>query len=349
MKRWLKRILKGIAALLLLLVLFSLFIRYQGVQYVVAYAGGGFAEPLPAIDAYPVESSGGPNPCASNPMTVLTYNIFNGSALIERLVDRFADGNLQGFKPWSQRVPELRDFIASCDPDIIGLQETGWNDDVMAIIPNPETYTLVTFIRGNFEYGDAALLFRKSRYEALQSGQFFLGPNPDLPMAFGFRRLSMLRYVNWVVLREKETGFTFLYANTHFDNAGANKDPASGVYRERIASLAGGMPVIATGDFNTPGDNERHARFTGADMTPPLLRNAYTLAAAPEVVEANGTRRPIVEADADLPYTKRIDHILVGGPCPVSVGQWTIFLSTLKDGQPMSDHEPILAKIQFNR
>jgi endonuclease/exonuclease/phosphatase family metal-dependent hydrolase len=349
MKRWLKRIGKVVAALFVLLFIVSLFIRYQGVQYLIAYAGGGFAEPIPAIDAYPVESGGGTNPCASGPMTVLTYNIFNGSALIESLVERYADGDLQGFKPWSQRVPELREFIARYNPDLIGFQEMGWNDDVMAIVPTPEAYALVTFIRGNFEYGDSALLYKKDRYDQLESGQFFLGPNPDLPMAFGFNRLSMLRYVNWAVLREKATGFTFLFANSHFDNAGHNKQPASGLFRQRITSRAGGMPVLVTGDFNTPGDNERHWAITGSDMTPPLLRNAFTVAATPEVVEANGTRRAITPEDTDLHYTKRIDHILVGGPCPVTVDQWVIDLSTLKDGQPMSDHDPIIARIQFNR
>lgn len=348
MLRWLKRIAIALVLLVLVAIGLSAFIRFQGVQYLFAYTSGGFARPLPALDAYPVETKGGPHPCASGPLSVVTFNIFNGAALVERLVERFANGDLNGFRPWSERVPEIRERIASYQPDLIGLQETGWNDDIAQIVPPASGYTLVTYKLGSFEYGDSALLFRTERFELLDSGQLWLDNHPDLPMAYGFKRLSMLRYANWALLKEKSTSFTFLFVNSHFDNASVNKEPASRLFRERITELAKGLPMVVTGDFNSQGKTERYGVFCGNDQNPPLLQNTQTLAAARQAHESHeAVPRALGEADTELNYLERIDHILVGGPCPVSVNNWTIDTRPLTGGEPMSDHDLIAARLTF--
>lgn len=345
---WTKRILLTLLALALLSILLSAYVRFQGVQYTVALLGGGYARPLPVVNAYPVVDQGGSYPCASGPIRVITYNTFNGAALIEDLAERFADGDLQGFKPWSQRLDEIRERIASYDADLIGLQEMGWNEDIADIVPPEAGYTLHSYKAGSFEYGDSALLFRSARFEMLDGGQMWLGPHPDLPMAYGYKRLSMLRYVNWAVLREKETGFTFLFANTHFDNASVNKEPASRLFRERITALAEGMPLVVTGDFNSPGETERYRVFSGMDATPPILPNTQAIAASKLVHEAHGASpRPLRDDDEKLNYLKRIDHILTGGPCPVTVTSWLIDTRPMKDGDKISDHDLIAAELQF--
>lgn len=348
MLRWLKRILIALVLLVLFALGLSAFIRFQGVQYLFAYTTGGFARPLPAVDAYPVETKGGTHACASGPLTVVTYNIFNGAALIEYLVEKFANGDLNGFRPWSERVPEIRERIASYNADLIGLQETGWNADIADIVPPEAGYTLVTYQLGRFEYGDSALLFRTQRFEMLDSGQLWLGPKPELPMAYGFKRLSMLRYANWALLKEKSNGFTFLFVNTHFDNASVNKEPAARLFRERITELAKGLPMVVTGDFNSPGETERYRVFTGADATPPLLQDTQTLAATRRAHESHDAApRPMTDGDVELSFLKRIDHILAGGPCPVTVRDWLIDLRPLKSGEPISDHDLMAAQLEF--
>lgn len=315
------------------LIVLALFIRYQGIQYFAAYSGKGFARKLPVADAYSVPNNGGNNTCASQPINVLTYNVMYGSAFIEDMASRFRDGDTGGFLPWSERLTEIRERIASYSPDLIGLQETHTDADIATIMPL-EKYTLVTYHLGSFHYGDAALLFRTDRFEKLDSGQLWLSPTPELPMAWGFRPLAMVRYVNWAVLREKSNGFTFLFVNTHFDNASVNKEPSSTLFRDRIATLAKGMPVIVTGDFNTKANTDRYRRFTGSDQNPPLLLNTYTLAHEPPI-------------DAVVHPDNRIDHILVGGPCKVVVDNWRIDQRPLQNGQAMSDHDPVLARLQF--
>jgi len=333
MSRWLKRI--GLITLLLFAVaaLMAVFIRYQGIQYLAVYSGKGLARDLPTINAYPTQNNGGTNTCTSEAINVLTYNVEYGSEFIESMAARFRDGNTGGALPWSVRLPEIRERIAGYSPDLIGLQETHTDTDIAAIVPLTQ-YTLVSYHLANFHYGDAALLFKTDRFELLDSGQIWLGPNPKLPMSFGFRPLAMIRYTNWAMLRDKNTGFTFMFVNTHFDNAGANKEPSAILFREQIAKLAKGMPMIVTGDFNTTATTERYRRFTGADDNPPLLRNAYELAGKPPTA-------------TEFHPDRRIDHILAGGPCKVKAEIWFIDPRPLKNGQRMSDHDPIVARLRF--
>jgi endonuclease/exonuclease/phosphatase family metal-dependent hydrolase len=334
MSCWPKQIVRFLLVLFALAALFAVFIRYQGIQYLAAYTGKGFARDLPAVTDYPVQNDAGVENCNSEPITVLTYNVEYGSDLIESIAARFRRGNTGGALPWSVRLPEIRERIADYSPDLIGLQETHTDTDIIKIVPFTH-YTPVTYHLGNFQYGDAALLFKTDRYELLDHGQLWLGPNPKLPMSFGFLPLAMIRYVNWAMLREKNTGFRFMFVNTHFDNASANKDPSALLFHEQIAKLAKGIPMIVTGDFNTTATTDRYRQFTGTGDNPPLLQNAYALA-----------DNPLVEME--LNPDMRIDHILAGGPCKVTADKWFIDQRPLKNGQRMSDHDPIVTRLRFN-
>jgi endonuclease/exonuclease/phosphatase family metal-dependent hydrolase len=327
MLNWLK---KSALFLLAFGVVFLVFMRFQGWQYIGAYTGSGFAVSLPDAASF-----ANPVSCNSGPLQVMSFNVMYGSSTIEAMAKRFRGGDTgHGDLPWSVRLPEIRERINSYAPDLLGLQEMETDADVGAIVPLDE-FTLVTYHLGGFQYGDSALLFKTARFEQLKSGQVWLGPTPDLPMALGFSPLAVVRYVNWVLLREKSTGFTFMFVNTHFDNASKNKDPSALLFRGRIASLAKGLPIVVTGDFNTKANTERYFRFTGSQENPPLLRNSYDLL-------SSGT--PVLSSHPN----KLIDHILVGGPCKTEVGQWLVDPQPLKNGQPMSDHNLIFAKLWFS-
>ncbi|MFZ2727455.1 MAG: endonuclease/exonuclease/phosphatase family protein [Methylococcaceae bacterium] len=323
--------LKPTAIITLSLLLPAVFIYYQGIQIVMAYLSNDTTRRLPSAIAYPMKQ----NSCTSSaPITVVSYNVLYGSAFIEKNANTFRKEYSQTYLPWSVRAPEIKERLISYSADLIGLQETDTDADINAIVSNKD-YTLVSYHKGDFQYGDAALLFKTERFDLLDSGQFWLSPTPDLPMAFGFRKLAMLRYVNWAMLSDKQSHFKFLFVNTHFDNKGENKEPSATLFRERIALLAKSLPIIVTGDFNTEGGTERYLRFTGSQENPPLLINAYNLARQPKVAEL-------------LQPNKRIDHILAGGPCNISATDWRVDTQGLKNGQAMSDHEPIISQLSFN-
>ncbi len=319
-------------ALLCMLVL-VLFIRYQGIQYWVAYTGKGFAHVLPPETLYSVTDVNRKRLCSSGEFKVLTFNVEYGSEFIENMAVLFNNGSTGGALPWSARAPEIRERIKDYAPDLIGLQETHTDKDIAKILSSQD-YSLLSYHLGGFEYGDAAIAYKSARLEVLDKGHLCLSPNPLLPMSNGFNFISMIRYVNWVILKEKSTEFTFMFVNTHFDNAGGNKDPSAILFYDRITQLAKGLPMIVTGDFNTTGDHERYRRLIGADKPVRLLQNIYLLAGQPAVAP-------------DLHPKKRIDHIFAGGPCYEKAGNWFIDPQPLKNSERMSDHFPILARISF--
>ena len=327
--RWLKLISLSVCLIITALVLF---VCLQGIQYTAAYSGKGFARALPTLEAYAAKSGG---ICTSGPLTVLTFNVEYGSEFIESMAANFRGGDTGGALPWSTRLPEIRARIASYAPDLIGLQETHTDTDIATIVSNSH-YTLVSYHLGHFHYGDAALLFKTQKFELLDSGQVWLGPNPKLPMSFGYRPLSVIRYINWAMLREKANGFTFMFVNTHFDNAGKNKEPSATLFREQLSPLAQGIPMIVTGDFNTKADSERYRRMVGADKPMPWLQNTYL----------HAEKRPV---EAEFHPDKRIDHILVGGPCAVKAEEWSLDPRPLENGQRLSDHDPIWARLRFSK
>ena len=303
---------------------------FQGCQYVAAFTGAGFARPLPNPASYVAGLN-----CKPVDLQVMSFNVMYGSTTIESLSKRFRDGKTTAnFLPWSKRIPEIQARIADYSPDLLGLQEMESNADINAIAPLNQ-YSLVSYQLGGFQYGDAALLFKSARFELLDSGQFWLGPNPELPMSFGFQPVAMVRYVNWAMLRDKGSGFTFMFVNTHFDNNSKNKEPSAALFHGRIARIAKDLPVIVTGDFNTTADTERYQRITGGNDPLQELTNTYSL-----------IRQPV--SNGDLQPNRLIDHILVGSPCKVETGQWLVDTRPLKNGKPMSDHNLVFAKLNFS-
>lgn len=331
MSIWLKRSCYAVLIFFGCLVLLGGFLRLQAFQYLAAYLGYGFANSLPAAST---NKSSTPLSCSSQPLNVLTFNVQYGSDLIEAARQPFLEFLPGSYLPWSKRFPEIRQRITGYDPDLIGLQEMHTDQDIANIVPLAE-YSLSSYHLGKFEYGDAALLYKTKRFEKLDSGQLWLSPNSTLPLSLGYKPFAMIRYVNWAKLRDKSNGFTFLFVNTHFDNNPLNKDKSSELFYQQIAKLTAFYPMIVTGDFNSTAITERYQRLRGSTDQPPLLVNTY------ELVE-----KPIKNPTAHPDHL--IDHILVGGPCKTSVLSWDVDTRTLSSGDTLSDHNAVIAKINFS-
>lgn len=98
----------------------------------------------------------------------------------------------------------------------------------------------------------------------------------------GEEKVTPSRFVNWVVLKNKESGAKLAFVNTHYISGAWNGEHPerqerwrthNGVVREVVADLlARGLPVVLVGDFNRslsqdiPGMN--HLRTAGVDGVP---------------------------------------------------------------------------------
>jgi endonuclease/exonuclease/phosphatase family metal-dependent hydrolase len=323
---------KSVAMMLLLPLAIVLVIlaglSLQVPQYWNAWTQAGYAQPLPLLE----EAKKHVTSCQSQPIKVLSYNIRYGSDWMEAMGERFNRPD-SGYQPWSMRHPEIKARISQYAPDLIGLQETHTEADIRHIV-SLQDFRVLSYRNGDFSYGDSALLYRANRFNALDYGQLWLSPSPDLPMSLGFKPLAMVRYVNWALLQEKSTGFQFMFVNTHFDNNSANKEPSASLFNQRITALTQGYPMIVTGDFNSKATTTRYQQVLGNPATGPGLVNLYD-----KVDPAQNW---------DKPHPNNlIDHILAGGPCAIAVNEWAVDKTPSTTGEPLSDHDPILARMQF--
>jgi len=334
------KILKFLLLLILSVVLLVVMVLFQVPQHLFAMATGSWGR-LPGETALmdPAGNCGSQAACDSGPMRVLTFNIL---CRVCTESDR-----KPGYETWYVRLPYLREIIRYYDPDLIGFQETGGLRDLEELNPDPDRFGWLAYCEGGLLYGDAALLYRKDRFESLDKGQFWLNPNFRLPFGYGWKPLSMPRYVNWVRLRNRENGFEFLFVNTHFDNNSPNKEPSAVLVHEVMRTPALHLPIVMTGDFNTQGDTQRYQNLVRGNETEPLLKEAAELATVRQLVPPAFPDEPPVSAPPDL-FMQQIDHIFLGGPGKWEVTRWAVDTragGAARDIKP-SDHPAVFAEIR---
>jgi hypothetical protein len=86
------------------------------------------------------------------------------------------------------------------------------------------------------------------------------------------------RIVTWARLKDRPSGVTLLWFNTHWDHMGKVARVESGkLMRKLIDDNRGdpGVPVIVTGDFNSTEESDQYRSLTVGDGTGPKLIDAY--------------------------------------------------------------------------
>jgi len=329
------RLISVAAAACALLALLVLSVALNYAQFALAVASGTMGRADLDLEPY----RGQPNcadaePCASGPIRVMTYNVLCRVCAVP------------GAEPWSQRVPHLRDTIQRYDADLLGLQELGGAGDLADLAPALRQYAVLSFGLGPLNWADAALFYRRDRFEALDSGQTWLGPDPTVPLGVAWNRLSAPRYLNWVVLRQRSNGFRFVFANVHVDNRPLNREASSRLLRSFLGPVTSVLPVVLTGDFNSGQETERFRRILYTREGAPLFLDARALAAETTVLRDGGDAavpapRFRLTQDGILP-----DHILLAGPVAASVTRWTLDASGYGPGRLLpSDHAAVVADV----
>lgn len=309
------------------------FFYIQGFQYVLAIVT--FSLQKPNFDSsrfsYAKNCYGG-TPCSSGDIRILTYNV------LCRLCDE------EGYESWDNRVVHLRDLIRRFDPDLIGTQELGGWKDVRTLFPQEDIYAVVTFEFGPWAYADSALFYRKAKYELLDSGQFWLSPNPHLPFGFAWLKISMPRYLCWAVLRDLQYGFTFLFLNVHLDNNTINKEKGAALIFEAFSPHALHMPIIFTGDFNTTPLTDRYEVLRRGGLDKTIFHNAAEFAPVLELRQHNNELFPSDSLVTFDDFDQMIDHIFLAGPGRIEVIKWIVDYNTYGE-QPYaaSDHPALFA------
>ncbi|HQH41184.1 MAG TPA: endonuclease/exonuclease/phosphatase family protein, partial [Bacteroidales bacterium] len=127
----------------------------------------------------------------------------------------------------------------------------------------------------------------------------------------------------------------FAAFNTHFDHKGKLARLNSALLlKERTGQIAGNLPVILTGDFNTTeGSEPIQALLEGGKLKD--TRRSAALVYGPEWTFHGFGKVP-------LPERERIDFIFVSSAIKVNV---CASLAEVCDTIYLSDHNPVLAKV----
>lgn len=249
-----------------------------------------------------------------------------------------------GEQSWPHRRELVLERIRSFDPHLLGLQEC--RDDTQASYLRARLlgYEFLGVRRG----GDgesaiemAPLLFKRSAFEVVDSGHFWLSDTPTVPGSSSPGSIFP-RTVTWATLMSKQSGRSLSHArlltffNTHFDYGGKAAVQCARLLRRRLDRLPATMPVILTGDFNTEKDTAPyHVLLRGMSSDSSPLFDTYR-EVHPERGAFEGTYHDFGRALAPqaIDWILASDHFVVAEACVDR---------TRRGGLYPSDHYPLLA------
>lgn len=277
-------------------------------------------------------------------LRVLNYNV------------RYSLGdNTHPVRNWKCRRKDFCHNIERENPDIITFQEV--LPDQRAFLERRfQDYSFVgdgrSADRMNGEASPVA--WRKSRFEVVKKGNFWLSETPDVPGSKSWNA-AFPRICSYAVLEDKATGRRFCVANTHTDHKSEEaREKGMLCIIERMEEFGGGAPIIFTGDHNCL-EFEKPALAVSK-----ILKDSLYLSETPpegpwrscnhwawrekEVTIAQALAKPVQERSARGDDTEHIDYIYV------SPGTRVLDYRVLATPRPgmkeyPSDHFPVVTTV----
>jgi endonuclease/exonuclease/phosphatase family metal-dependent hydrolase len=242
-----------------------------------------------------------------------------------------------GDNAWPHRKALFFQTIRAFNPDLLGTPEVV-ADQYDALTSELKDYTPVGVARddGKRQGEWSLILFKKSRFTLEDSGTFWLSETPDVPGSKSWDT-ALTRICSYAKLRDNLTGREFLYANTHFDHKGHQARLHSAqLIHDKLASLAKGIPVLLTGDFNTTETDPPYRALTADHQFLDSYRETHP-EVAPDEASFNGFK--------GTTKGKRIDFILHTPQLHALSAD--IVRTHSADNHYPSDHYPVTAVLQF--
>jgi endonuclease/exonuclease/phosphatase family metal-dependent hydrolase len=249
---------------------------------------------------------------------------------------------LDALNHWNHRKSLLVETIREFDPDLLGTQECTASQAAY-LREKLVGYQFVGVGRNDgHESGEmCAIFFKSSKFEKLAEGHFWLSTTPEVPGSKSWGSWWP-RMVTWVKLRPRDpaTGGDLVFFNTHFDSqASAARRESAVLLQQRMARIAGGLPTVLTGDFNTdegskPYDTLLAGLFGVGEKLLDTFRQAH-----PDRLAGEGTRHRFHGTTSG----PRIDWIMT------TRAFQTVSASidrTHRGGRYPSDHFPVTAVLQ---
>ncbi len=245
---------------------------------------------------------------------------------------RFAEDS--GPNSWPQRRPALAELLRVEQPTVLGTQE-GLYGQLRDIDHDlPECYDWIGVGRAGGSHDEfMAIFYDARRLTPVEFDHFWLSDTPNVIGSKSWGNVN-IRMVTWVRFADNRTGAELVVLNTHFDQQSEHaRVRAAELVRDRINAFAPTLPVVLTGDFNTPANTPVYDLLVdGAGLADTWT--AATTRHPPVYATFHGFRPPV-------PDGARIDWILTRGAITAQAAINTF----AHNGQCPSDHFPVQALI----
>ncbi|MDU0371054.1 endonuclease/exonuclease/phosphatase family protein [Hymenobacter endophyticus] len=255
----------------------------------------------------------------SQPLRVATYNLRLNVAS-------------DGINAWPNRKEMVKNLVKYHNFDVFGTQE-GFRGQLNDIVELPE-YSFVGHGRDDGkEAGEhSAIVYKKSRLQLLQSGDFWLSQTPNQPSK-GWDATCCNRICSWAKFRDLATKKELFFFSVHFDHEGVEARRQSGLLMvQKIKEIAKSVPVICVGDFNSTPDTEQIRTMQT------LLRDSFRATKQPPY----GPVGTFTGFKIDAPLTDRIDYIFISQQ--FTVLDYAVLTDSMRGLYP-SDHFPVTVNV----
>ena len=145
---------------------------------------------------------------------------------------------------WDARKADLMNLLRKLDMDVFGMQEVH-EKPYADLCAGLKEWELVD----DYEV-TTPVAYRKSRFDLVKKGVFWLSETPDVPRSLGWGA-KHIRPCLYLILADKATGRRFCFINTHTDHRSAlARIEGMKLILQRMKTFAEGLPVVFVGDHN---------------------------------------------------------------------------------------------------
>lgn len=237
---------------------------------------------------------------------------------------------------WPTRRPVMKACLEATKPDLIGTQEglAAQLADLRADLPG---FAMLGQGREGGDKGEyMAIFYRRERFELLETKDYWLSATPEVVGSKSWGT-SLPRMVTWARFRDKTSGRTFLFVNTHFDHLSEEARAESAkLVRRRLEATPTDQPVLLVGDFNAAAKASAvYTTFTAGDFLTDLYRTAPQRTGE-ELNSFHGYRKPQTEG-------VHIDWLLGRGDWKPKAAAVITFA---QGGEHPSDHFPVMVTLE---
>lgn len=253
------------------------------------------------------------------------------------------------YKDVTGRAEDIIDFIHRGNADVMGLQEVSvdWRDYLNEALIHTGKYACYGYGRYGGEWSDEAvqsgdqwslILYKPDVYELIDSGHFWCSSTPEMYSSqWSDGTVSDFpRSINWVMLRDKETGSEFVFVNAHLDPDNETVRINSAVLIvDMMRQIADGRLCVMVGDWNSGLTKPTYAYITSNGFSDVRFT-------AEETTDI-GTFQDWGQRDES---SWAYGDIIFASVESAKVKMFNVLTDTY-DGVFISDHCPIVAKIYY--